>query len=67
MTTVTVGPVMIIGTWTPYGSLNTGRQSHTASLRPDGSVLVAGGFNRQAQSARSKSAGYPQPGHLLRL
>ncbi len=44
-TTVTVGPVTIIGTWTPFGSLNTGRTYHTASLRPDGTVLVAGGFN----------------------
>ncbi len=40
-TTVSVEPVM--GTWTPFGSLSTPRKFHTASLRPDGTVLVAGG------------------------
>ncbi len=40
-TTVTVETV--IGTWTPFGSLSTPRKFHTASLRPDGTVLVAGG------------------------
>jgi len=32
------------GTWTPTGSLNTGREEHTATLLPNGMVLVAGGF-----------------------
>jgi hypothetical protein len=32
------------GTWTPTGSLNTGRRLHTATLLPNGMVLVAGGF-----------------------
>src|SRR6266566_6362115 len=31
------------GTWTATGSLNTGRYLHTASLLPNGMVLVAGG------------------------
>src|SRR6266446_3702344 len=31
-------------TWTTTGSLNTARYSHTASLLPDGMVLVAAGF-----------------------
>ena len=34
------------GSWTPTGSLNTPpRDSHTATLLPNGQVLVAGGFN----------------------
>jgi Galactose oxidase, central domain/Kelch motif len=32
------------GTWSPTGSLATGRSDHTATLLPDGKVLVAGGF-----------------------
>src|SRR5437763_107356 len=33
------------GTWTPTGSLATARFHHTATLLPNGQVLVAGGFN----------------------
>jgi hypothetical protein len=32
------------GTWKPAGTLNTARYAHTATLLPNGKVLVAGGF-----------------------
>src|SRR4029450_7453619 len=32
-----------MGTWEETGSLATGRSDHTATLLPDGQVLVAGG------------------------
>ena len=34
-----------IGTWTATGSLNAARFIHTATLLPNGKVLVAGGFD----------------------
>ena len=37
--------------WTPTGSLNTARDSHTATLLPNGIVLVAGGFGPVRASA----------------
>src|SRR5260370_42313640 len=39
------------GTWTATGNLNTVRQSHTATLLPNGMVLVAGGFDSSSDLA----------------
>jgi hypothetical protein len=35
----------VMGTWEVVGNLNGARDSHTATLLPNGEVLVAGGFN----------------------
>ena len=43
------------GTWTATGSLGTARDHHTATLLPNGKVLVAGGFNGSSMFSRARN------------
>lgn len=62
-TTLTL-TVTTVGVWTPSGSLNEPRAVHTASLRPDGTVLVAAGFS--SSSALSSTEVRTQAGIWMR-
>lgn len=42
------------GSWTGAGSMNAARTNHTASLLPNGNVLVAGGYNESGTLATAQ-------------
>lgn len=53
----------VTGSWTPTGSMGTARTGHTATLLPNGKVLVAGGANdNDILSYRLASAELYDPG-----
>src|SRR5207249_11709152 len=52
LATLPTGDDPASGTWTFTGSLNTARYLHTATLLPNGMVLVAGGFDSTLSAFR---------------
>src|SRR5262249_52890203 len=55
-------PVMIDPSWTATGSMGIERYLHTATLLPNGKVLVAGGTNDGVTSRRSAELYDPATG-----
>jgi N-acetylneuraminic acid mutarotase len=51
-------PAFADGTWTPTGSMNDGRSHFTATLLPDGKVLVAGGSDSNGLNPLSSAELY---------
>ena len=52
----TSSPIPFAGPWSSTGSMLTGRAEHTATLLPDGRVLIAGGVADSREEERLASA-----------
>ena len=53
------------GTWLPLGNMHAARHSHSASLLPDGTVLIAGGTDGQGHSLTSAEVFDPDRGFVV--
>ena len=53
------------GTWLPLGNMHAARQSHSASLLPDGTVLIAGGSDAQGRPLSSAEIYDPDRGFVV--
>src|SRR5882724_9558163 len=62
LATLSTGDDPASGTWTFTGSLNTARYPHTATLLPNGMVLVAGGFDTSLNALDSAELYDPASG-----
>jgi hypothetical protein len=60
--TLSTGDDPASGTWTVTGSLNTARYAHTATLLPNGTVLVAGGLDSNLNALDSAELYDPASG-----
>jgi Galactose oxidase, central domain len=62
LATLSTGDGPASGTWIVTGSLNTARELHTATLLPNGTVLVAGGIDRNLNTLDSAELYDPASG-----
>jgi hypothetical protein len=62
LATLSTGDDPASGTWTLTGSLNTARYLHTATLLPNGMVLVAGGIDSSLNHLNSAELYDPASG-----
>ena len=54
------------GTWGETGAMTVARSSHIATLLPDGTVLVVGGYGRRLQTAQASRVYDPSTGTWAR-